>query len=295
MLKKFSVLFLSLCLVCATICGTAGCEGKKEAVKPIVLLTDFGSADYRVAQVKGIIYSNYPEANLIEASEDVPGFDIATGAFILDMAAREFPANTVFIGIVSPYSRPDPKYFVLTNNKHQIFVLPDNGLLTYVARDMGIDSIYQISNQTLFDQPIGELAAERIQGKVGALIASGYAAENVGPALANPVTLDVPAPSIADNKLVGAIVYVDSFGNCVTNISSKTADEFGLQQGDSIELFEGQNIIFAKIGGTYSDVPPGKEIVFVNNNLGLLQLCINLGNFAKTYNIKAGATIEIQK
>ncbi|MBI2907868.1 MAG: SAM-dependent chlorinase/fluorinase [Chloroflexi bacterium] len=263
---------------------------------PLVLLTDFGSADYRVSQIKGIIYKNNPAVRLVEATQDVPAFDIPTGAFVLYIAAKEFPQNTVFVGIVSPYSqKPEVRYLVLTTNKDQVFVFPDNGLLTYVIRDMGAKTVYQIANQELFDQPIKDLAAERIQGKIGALIASGYRPQDVGTPLANPRTLDLQEPAITDAKLLGTVVYIDNFGNGVTNISGKTANEFGLKPGDSIRVSDGQRKISAKFGTVYSDVDRGKEIVFVNNNLDMLQLSVNLGSFAETHNIKAGAKIEIER
>ncbi len=293
---KLNVFSVTLAIIiCASMFGGTACSIKGQSDKLIVLLTDFGSADYRVAQLKGIIYSDYAEARLIDASQDVPAFDIPTGAFILKVAAREFPQDTVFVGIVAPYSQAETRFLVLTTEKNQIFILPDNGLLTYVVREMGIKTIYQITNQSLFDEPIGQLAAERIQGKVGALIASGYLPREVGIPLTNPKTLDIPVSSIADNKLVGAVVYVDNYGNCVTNITGMDANLFSLALGGNIQLNDGDQSISAKFGNIYSDVPRGNEIVFVNNNMGVLQLSINMGSFASTYNIKAGTKIEIQK
>jgi len=291
LLKIFPAL-LAL-LLCLTAFGYMGCS--RAGGKPIVLLTDFGSADYRASQLKGIIYSNFAEASVVEASENVPAFDIATGAFMLDVAAREFPANAVFVGVVSPYALGNSSYIVVTNDRGQVFVLPDNGLLTYIAAGMGVKSVYQVTNQSLFDEPIAQLSAERLEGTVGARLASGYKAENVGPALANPVKLDVETATISGNKLLGAVVYVDNYGNCVTNISADTATQFGLTSGTTIQIVAGESAVSAKIGNTYADVSQGKEIALVNNNLGLLQLSINLGNFAKTYAVKAGVNIEITK
>ena len=295
MLKKSSLILIPLFLMVTFISGALGCTSQKEANIPIVLLTDFGSEDYRVSQVKGIIHNNNPEARLIDASHSVPAFNIPTGAFILDIAAKEFPENVVFVGVIAPYTQLETKYLVLTTNKNQIFVLPDNGLLTYVIKNMGIKTIYQITNQKLFDKPIKELAAERIQGKIGALIASGYRPQDVGTPLTNFETLDIQEPAIADNRLLGTIVYIDHFGNGITNISEETVNEFGVKLGDTIQVKSQQAMISAKFGAIYTDVPQGKEIIFVNNNLGVVQLSINLGNFASTYGVKAGTKIEIEK
>ena len=293
---KFKAISVTLgILICVSMFAGMACGSKGKSQKLIVLLTDFGSADYRVAQLRGIIYSNYPGARLMDASQDVPAFDIPTGAFILDMAAKEFPRDTVFVGIVAPYSQTGTRYLVLTTEKQQVFILPDNGLLTFVARDMGIKSVYQITNQALFNEPIGQLSAERIQGKVGAMIASGSLPQEVGAPLANPKTLDIPISSIAGNKLVGAVVYVDNYGNCVTNITEMDVNRFSLVLGGNIQLSYGEDAISVKFGEIYSDVPQGKEVVFVNNNLGVLQLSINMGSFARAHNIKVGTKVEIQK
>jgi S-adenosylmethionine hydrolase len=75
----------------------------------------------------------------------------------------------------------------------------------------------------------------------------------------------------------------------------KTANEFGLKPGDTIQVKSPQSIVAAKYGTIYSDVPHGEEIAFVNNNLGVVQLSINMGNFAKTYGVTAGTEIEIEK
>lgn len=294
-LKKISLMLIYLLSALIFISGAVGCASLKETNKPIVLLTDYGNEDYRVSQIKGIIYNNNPEARLIDASHNVAAFDIPTGAFMLEIAAREFPENVVFTSIIAPYAQSEIKYLVLTNNKNQIFVLPDNGLLTYVAKNMGVNSIYQITNQKLFDKPIKELAAERIQGKISALIASGYRPEDVGTPLTNYKILGIQVPEIADHRLLGTVVYVDHFGNAITNISEKISNEFGIKPGDIIRVKSQQSTISAKFGTIYSDVPLGKEIIFVNNTLGVVQLSINMGNFANTYGVKAGVKIEIEK
>lgn len=272
-----------------------GCTPHKDTNMPIVLLTDYGSEDYRISQLKGIIYNNNTEARVIDACHDIPSFDIATGAFFLDVCANEFPDKVVFIAIVAPYINSPARYLVFTNNKNQIFVLPDNGLLTYVVNNTGTKSVYEINNQALFDKPMEALAAERIQGKVGALVASGYHSDDVGIPMDNFTKFEVQNPAIIDNSIVGTIVYIDHYGNAVTNISGKITGDFGLKQGDSVQVKSQGNTIPVKFGTIYSDVPKGKEIMFISNNLGVVQLSINLGNFAGVYGIKAGTKIEIVK
>jgi len=294
MLKKIGLIIEALSLILVLIAGLSACTEPKTNL-PVVLFSDFGSGDYRVSQLKGIILNHNPDARLIDASHGVPAFDIPTGAFMLYMAAKEFPGRVVFVGVIAPYTRPEPRYLVLTTNKDQIFVLPDNGLLTYVINDMGIRSLYSVDNQQLFDQPLAKLSAERIEGTIGALVSSGYRLKDIGAFVTDPVTLDIQKPAVADNQLLGTVIFVDNFGNCVTNISQDAAFNFGLVSGNTIQVQVQQNLITARYGIIYSDVPEGKEVVFVNSNLGVVQLSINMGNFAGNYHLKAGSKIGIRK
>jgi S-adenosylmethionine hydrolase len=293
-MKKF--LYYSLLLLSITFITVfpPGCNSKGTNL-PIILFTDFGSEDYRVPQLKGMIYNLNLDAEVIDGTHDVPAFDIATGAYILNMAAREFPSDVVFCAIVSPYDQEEIKYLVLTNEKNQIFVIPDNGLLSYIIQESEIKSIYRVSNQDLFDRTIVELPDERIQSKIAVLMSTGYAEENVGPAIENYTSLDVQESAISGNTLLGTIVYIDHYGNALTNISGETANEFGLQPGSIINFDINGQIFNIPYGTIYSDVAVGENIVFVNNNLGIVQISINLGNFAGTYGISAGTKIEITK
>lgn len=292
--KKPGIMILSLLVMFMLLSIPLACTTQRVNL-PVVLLSDYGPGDYRVALLKGSILSQNPDARLIDASHGVPAFDIPTGAFMLLMAAREFPGKVVFVAVVDPYSSPGHRYLVLTNDKEQIFVLPDNGLLTYIAREMGVKSLYSIDNQQLFDQPILEVSADRIEGIVGGRLSSGYRVQDIGASVTGYVTLNIQEPEVVNNQLLGTVIFVDNFGNCVTNITEAAAAQFGLTPGDTIQVHDPQKPVAARYGKIYSDVPVGEEIVFVNNNLGVIQLSINLGNYSETHKLKAGSKIGIQK
>jgi S-adenosyl-L-methionine hydrolase (adenosine-forming) len=292
--NRLSNLFVILVLAATFAIAAAGCSNQKINL-PVILLTDFGGEDYRVPQLKGIIFNSNPDAKLVDASHDVPSFDIPTGAYILDIAAKEFPGNVIFVAITDPYNQPEIRYIVLTTNRSQVFVAPDNGLITYVAKSQGIKSLCQVTNQQLYDRPLKNLAAERIEGRAAALIATGARPQDFGPALSNPRMLDVQEPQVSGQKLLGTVVYIDHYGNCITNIPGDTAVKFGVNKGDTVQVRTSDKTITAKFGNIYSDVPRGDSIVFVSNNLDVVQLSINLGNFSKTYGINPGTRIEIDK
>jgi len=294
MIKKLLVVLSVLVVAVILVPGAAACSPLNLNM-PVVLLTDFGSEDYRVPQLKGIIFKSNYDSIIVDASHDVPSFDIPAGAYILDIAAKEFPGNVVFVAIMDPYNQPEIRYIVLTTDNDQVFVVPDNGVITYVSRNQGIRSVYQITNEQIYDKPLKNLAAERVQGRAAALIARGTRPQDFGPALSNPRMLDIQEPQVSGQKLLGTVVYVDHYGNCITNIPGATATRSGINKGDGVKVKTADKTVDARFGTIYSDVPRGDAIVFVSNNLDVVQLSINLGNFSKTYSIDAGTKIEIDK
>jgi S-adenosylmethionine hydrolase len=291
---KPAMVLIAVVLLFSAAAGALGCTTAKTNL-PVVLFSDYGSGDYRTLHLKGAILTCNPDAVIIDASQEIPSFDIATGAFMLSMAAREFPGKMVFVVVVAAYYRPDPRYLVLTTSREQVFIAPDNGLLTYVIQEYGIKSLYNVDNQKLFDQPISRLSSERVEGTVGARVSTGYKVEDIGAAVTQPTVMDIQQPVVVDHQLLGTIIFVDNFGNCITNIPASTAGQFGLTPGKAIQVQTPKELITARYGTIYSDVPQGKEIAFVLSNLGVVQLSINLGNFSLTYDLKAGSRINLQK
>jgi S-adenosylmethionine hydrolase len=287
-------LVLSILFLVPLLLSVSGCAVTINPDMPLVLLTDFGTDDYRVPRLKGVIYDTYPDARVIDATHGIASYDIAAGAYVLGLTAREFPGGFVFIAAVGARSTAEEKSLVLTNNKGQIFVAPDNGLLTYIIEDMSIKSAYEIANQTLFDQPISTLSSHYLLGKVGALIASGYNPEDIGPQVASTVMLDIQEGGITDGKIAGSVVFIDHFGNCLTNILGETLSEYGLDIGDTVQIIIDGNAVAAKYGETYDDVPKDEPIVLVNS-LGTVQLSINKGSFAGTYGLKTGVKVQLEQ
>jgi S-adenosylmethionine hydrolase len=283
-----------LVLLVSLLVALPGCSSAPKTNMPIVLITDFGTDDYRVPRLKGVIYSTNPDAEVIDGTHGIKAMDIAAGAYVLGLTAAEFPDEVVFMAEVGAGSTPDEKSLVLTNNRGQIFVLPDNGLATFVIKDSGIKSVYAITNEELFDKPIADLSSHQVLGKIAAKIATGYAPEKVGPAVTSPVMLDIKDAAITDGKLKGYVVFIDHFGNCLTNITGEDTEQYGLTAGDSISININGTKVSAVTGNEYGDVPVG-EVVALINSLDTLQLSINHGNFSSSYNVNTGMTVEIEK
>jgi len=278
--------------------GTAfslcACSQPQQAEMPVILLTDFGTDSYWVPELKGIVYSSNPDAVIIDATHDIPSFDITSAAFILLITAREFPSNVVIVAIVQPGVPTGQRYMALTTNKGQVLMVPDNGLATLVIKEMGIKSCYEINNRELYRAPVDTLFYSEILGRAGALAAGGLKPGELGPILAKPEMFTMHEPAVSDGKLSGMAVFVDHFGNCNTNIPRDKVSSAGFKTGDNLTVLTPSGEVKVKFGTTYADVPTGQAVAFIDE-LGTLKLSINMGSFSRIYNTLAGSKIEVVK
>jgi S-adenosylmethionine hydrolase len=292
-LKKYIRLLLLLLLACLAL-PSAACSQPRQNGMPVILLTDFGTDSYWVPELKGIVYNSNPNVIMIDATHDIPSFDITSAAFILLITAREFPSNVVIVAIVQPGVPTGQRYMALTTGKDQVLMVPDNGLATLVIREMGIHSLYEINNSELYRVPVNTLFYSEILGRAGGLVASGLKPEKLGPALATPEMFTMHEPAISAGGLTGMAVFVDHFGNCNTNIPAQLIKNTGFKVGDNLTVLTPSGEVTAKFGTTYADVPTGKAVAFIDE-LNTLKLSINMGSFSKTYETRAGSKIEVRK
>lgn len=293
--KLFIYIVLAVLLVGAGLpLGACSSQPQKDKNMPVILLSDFGTDSYWVPELKGIVYSSNPQAVIIDATHDIPSFDITSAAFILLITARSFPSNVVIVAIVQPGVPTGQRYMALTTKKDQILMVPDNGLATLVIREMGIKSCYRIDNTEFFPAPVDTLFYSEILGRAGGLVAGGIKPERLGPALHAPELFTIHDARLEEGKLTGMAVFVDHFGNCNTNIPRQLVYNAGLRLGDNLSILTPGGELTGKFGSTYSDVPVGKVIAFIDE-LDTLKLSINMGSFSSTYRTVAGSKIELKK
>jgi S-adenosyl-L-methionine hydrolase (adenosine-forming) len=188
----------------------------------ITLLTDFGLADYFVGAVKGAILSIHPGAQLIDLSHEVPPHDIQFAAFTLAACAREFPARTIHLVVVDPGVGSERRPIVV-ESADQLFVGPDNGVFTHVYHGDNSARVFHATRAELFrPQPSHTFHGRDIFGPLAAHLDLGFHVEEVGPAITDSIQLaDVFSSRIRPNEVVGSVIHIDRFGNCVTNLTEQ--------------------------------------------------------------------------
>lgn len=179
----------------------------------LCLITDFGTRDPYVASVKGVIASRC-DAVIHDLTHDIEPFDIFGAGWFLAACAPWWP-RAIFVAVVDP-GVGTSRRIVAARKGEQVFLAPDNGLLTFLEP---FDEIVSVENESLF-LPNGSTTfhgRDRF-APVAAAIANGIALDDLGPRVDGIVRLDYEQPAYGENEIRGTIVAVDRFGNCITDI-----------------------------------------------------------------------------
>ena len=260
----------------------------------ITLITDFGSRDPYVASMKGVILSIAPDVKIVDITHEVSKFNVREGAFILAAVAPYFPEGTVHVGVVDPgvgtARRP-----ITVITRRSIFVGPDNGLLMLAAHREGILKVLEISNPKFMLKHVSPTFHGRdIFAPVAAYIARGVDPNEVGVEVADYIKIPFPQPEIMGRRILGEAVYVDGFGNVVTNIPKEVLREKGVEVGDVISVnLKGRAKLKVKLSRAYGEAPAGETLAVVDS-FNLLEIAVNLGSAAKRYGVKVGDKIIVE-
>lgn len=244
----------------------------------VTLLSDFGVRDSYVAAMKGKIFSVETGLKVVDITHHISQGDVRSGAYVLSQAAFCFPKGTVHCAVVDPGVGSARAAIVLKAAGH-FFVGPDNGLLSDVMKKgQGFQvrrvEVFQVRGPQTFH-------GRDLFAPVAARIAAGVAIEEVGPQHEGPVASLDKAPRVESGVLKGDVVYVDGFGNLITNIAPSHLVELGV----NVEAGKGTEGIVVevreeKIGGvsrTFSEVASG-ELVSYFGSAGTLEVAVRDGS-----------------
>jgi S-adenosyl-L-methionine hydrolase (adenosine-forming) len=192
-------------------------------VNPIVLLTDFGSSDWYVAEMKGVLLAQAPGAPLVDITHAIPPGDIARAAFVLARAHEAFAEGTVFVAVVDPGVGTD-RHPLAVHAFGQFFVGPDNGVLEAAYADPDA-SARLIADAKLLAGASATFHGRDVFAPAAARIALGGEAawRKLGPTAEVPVRLAWPwTTSVAPDGegLVTQVAHVDRFGNAITALGA---------------------------------------------------------------------------
>jgi len=235
---------------------------------PIITLTsDWGLKDYYLAVVKASIYSQLPDANIVDISHLIPQYDIAQASYIVKNAYSYFPKGSIhIIGINTVASIETPHLGIYADGHY--FIGADNGIFSMIFNKKPEKIIELDINQ---DSDYFTFSTKDIFVKAACYIAKGGKLEDLGTP-SDHLHVKTPLLSIIDeNSIIGNIVYVDVYENVITNISE--VDFKKVQRGRSFRIEVRKNII-NKLSKSYHDVPEGELLALFASN-GMLQIALN--------------------
>lgn len=255
----------------------------------VLFLSDFGVKDDSVAVCKGEMLRVDPGLRIVDISHDVKPYSILDGARFLAGTAPHYPAGTVFVAVVDPGVGSTRKAMVAKSKRGQFFVLPDNGLITLVAQQDGLEAAREITN-VAWMAPGGRSSTfhgRDIFSPVGAHVARGDVWTKAGPPLPSPVLLELPVAVSDVGSLTGTVLAIEEpYGNLVTNIPGSMMDALKPRAGEVFRLSVGNTVMEAPLVHTFSDVKVGEVLLYVDSR-GRLSAALNQGNLAA----KVGAAV----
>ncbi len=272
-----------------------------EPVRPngvVVLMTDYGNHDSYVGVLKGVVVSACAEARIFDATHEVPNFDVAAASYLLGRVAPYWPNGTTFVVVVDPgVGTPRKKIAVETQPDGKRFVCPDNGLLTDVLERAAGFRAFELTNERL-KRPGAESTSFHGRdwfGPVGGHLAGGTPIEQVGPALSEVTRLPRVAPHLENGELVGTVIYVDHYGNALTNIGRELLQAAGWRERMPLRVRLGDGPWTAMPWvRAYGEVPRGRPLVLCPNSEGRLEVAINYGSAKERLGAVNGQTIRVR-
>jgi len=260
----------------------------------ITIMTDFGVSSPYIAEMKGVMLSINPQANLVDVTHAIPPQDIRTGALTWPPVVSRFPAGSVHVAVVDP-GVGSQRNILYASYRGQHFICPDNGLLTMLAapRD-GKDGLSCVRKLTASEYWLPEVSStfhgRDIMAPVAAHLTNGAPPAQLGPELDNPVLLEIPEVRIEEKVVVGSIASFDSFGNLITDISGSLLSSSGAN--GKLRVVCGRYET-AGIARTYKARRPGQLIALIGST-GLLELAIVNGSAAENLDVSVGAEVRVE-
>jgi S-adenosyl-L-methionine hydrolase (adenosine-forming) len=260
------------------------------APAPIVTLTtDFGTADWFVGTIKGVIARLAPQTPVIDLTHQVPPGDIRAGAFALLASYSYFPPGTIHLVVVDPGVGSSRKSLAVQTQNY-FFLGPDNGVLSWALAREKIRAIHALENQKHFLRPISQTFHGRdVFAPVAAHLSLGLPLQELGPKQNRIERLTWPRPRTTAGGVLGQIVYIDHFGNAISNIE---AAHFRLGRQRRLRVFIGPNPL-CQVRPFYGAVSKGQPLAVLGSS-GFLEIAINGGSAARALGLCVGTPIRLR-
>lgn len=254
----------------------------------ITLTTDLGLKDYYVSSIKASILTQCPDVTIVDISHDVPKFNIAQAAFMVKNAINDFPPGTIHILGVKPEASPTTPH-VAMYIRGQYFIGADNGIFSLLF-DQDADKVVELTiNQ---DTDLLTFPTKDIFVKAACHIARGGTLEIIGGPKDAIIQRSVFRAVVQENTIRGTVIYVDSYGNIITNITEQLFKEVGRGKPFTIYFRESRYKIH-HIVKSYNQIEEGDALALFGAT-GYLEIAINSGNASQLLGLNVNETVRVE-
>lgn len=266
-------------------------DRKRPASPIITLTTDFGLRDAYVGSMKGVILSIHSEARIIDITHDLPAHRILPAACLLREACPRFPPGTIHVAVIDPGvgGRRSP---VLLEIDGRFYIGPDNGIFGLLLADFPLQGAWRLEKREHFLHPVSHTFHGRdVFAPVAARLAAGVPPEGFGPAATDLHRPAFPAPREEAGTLRGQVVWIDRFGNCITNLTDEVVSRWA---GGASFVVHASSGSIAVVSTTYESVPEG-EMLSLFNSVGRLEIACNQGRADLSLGLREGDPVILTK
>ena len=215
----------------------------------ITLTTDFGEKDHFAGAVKGAIYSELSDVRIVDVSHSISPFNIMEAAYIIQNAYESFPKGTIHIIGIDSELNPENKHIAVNLDDHY-FICANNGIMSMICQDIAPEKIVEIN---IHDRIETSFPVLDVFVKVACHIARGGTLEVIGKVIntIKPIKYLVPFVNDDKNQIIGTVIYIDNYGNVITNIKRKFFEATQKTRGYEIAA---RNYKFKKVYDRYSEI-----------------------------------------
>jgi len=253
----------------------------------ITLITDFGTSDWYVASMKGVILSRSPGCTIVDITHEIPPGEVVAAALVLREASSYFPRGTVHVAVVDPGVGTSRAALVARAGGF-LFVGPDNGVLSLAMGLHPDPEVRAMERDDIMLEPRSNTFHGRdVFAPAAAYLASGGELSSLGARLEEWVRLELPALRRGTDFVEGHVIYLDRFGNGITDISE--SELRGLSRKGRLRVMVGGALILDRVHRTYAEALPGTAVAMIGSS-GFLEIAVSGGSAKDQLKLKAGAT-----
>ena len=266
----------------------------------IGILTDFGWDDGAVAVMKGVIKTMNAGVDCIDIAHEIKSYNIKEASFVLYRAYKYYPAGTIFLCVVDPGVGSKRKGIVVRYQGYY-FVLPDNGLMSYVLWGSRDYEVWDLSNGKYHRKEVSHTFHGRdIFAPVCGHLSLGVGVQEFGMKLEEVKVFDLPVGLLKGDHLEAEVVFIDQYGNIITSIGREAEDELVGERFEVEFFYRGAGGVWKKRGGWefwkvlyYQEKGLGEKILYFGS-CELLELGLRESDLRRECGLEIGDRVMIK-